>query len=154
MPHNGLLLLFAMLPNSRKSKNRKKKVVRIVALVLLAASVSIASGYFFAVQKKQEKTVISPLAREVLGKSAFDDDSDTSYIKEKLSKIDIDLTSIVASGSSYRLLLKDGEEVIFSSQKSLDSQISSLQFITLHLTMEGRRFHRLDLRFDKPVIVF
>ena len=154
MQHNTLFPLFVMLQNSRKSKNRKKKVVRIIALVILAASVSIASGYFFAVQQKQRQTLISPLAQGVLGKSVSNDDSDISYIKEKLSKLTIDLTSIVASGSSYRLTLKDGEEVIFSSQKSLDSQISSLQFITLHLTMEGRRFHRLDLRFDKPVIVF
>lgn len=53
---------------------------------------------------------------------------------------------------SYIVKFKDGEEVIFSSKKSLDPQVTSLQFVLSRLTIEGKRFVRLDLRFDKPVI--
>ncbi len=57
------------------------------------------------------------------------------------------------SGSNYKLKLEDSGIVIISSDKDLNSEISSLQFILSRLTMEGKQFTLLDLRFDKPVIV-
>lgn len=58
-----------------------------------------------------------------------------------------------ASGSSILVTLKSGEEVILSSQKPIAQQISSLQVIISRLTIEGKHFARLDLRFDKPIVV-
>lgn len=56
------------------------------------------------------------------------------------------------SDTSYKIVLFSGEEVYLSSQKSLAEQISSLQRILSRLTIEGKHFVRLDVRFDKPVI--
>lgn len=46
------------------------------------------------------------------------------------------------------------EEVILSLQKNITLQIASLQLTIAHLTIEGKRFHRLDFRFDKPIITY
>lgn len=142
-----------MLATNRKGKNRQKKVFRILIVVVFLISLTGASGYFIFSQQTKKPMLISPLAKTVLGETT-EDQGEMIYLKEQLSKQKIALKTVVASGSSYRLVLKDGSEVLFSSQKSLSSQISSLQFITSRLTMEGRRFHRLDLRFEKPVVVF
>lgn len=56
------------------------------------------------------------------------------------------------SDTSYKVVLSEGEEVYLSSKKSLAEQISSLQRILSRLTIEGKHFVRLDVRFDKPVI--
>ncbi len=54
--------------------------------------------------------------------------------------------------SSYLIHLSSGEEILFSSNKSLETQVSSLQLIISRLTIEGKRIIRLDFRFDKPVV--
>ncbi len=53
---------------------------------------------------------------------------------------------------TYIVLLPDGEEVVLLANKSIEQQISSLQLIASRLTIEGKRFSRLDFRFNKPVI--
>ncbi len=44
-------------------------------------------------------------------------------------------------------------EVTISTKKELNPQLSSLQVILVRLTMEGKKFKRLDVRFDRPIIV-
>lgn len=74
-------------------------------------------------------------------------------LKTLLVKNKIEFLSVNQSPDySYVVKFKDGEEAIFSSKKSLDLQVASLQFVLSRLTIEGKRFVRLDLRFDKPVI--
>ncbi|MBU4016865.1 hypothetical protein KKF69_05325, partial [Patescibacteria group bacterium] len=67
---------------------------------------------------------------------------------KKISYININKIS-----KSLVIELTNSGEVIISSQKELNTQISSLQYLLARLTMEGKDFLRLDLRFDKPVIV-
>jgi hypothetical protein len=72
------------------------------------------------------------------------------YMDEKK----IETKEVSFSGTDIKITLVDGQTVLFSSEKSIKTQVSSLQFILSRLTMEDRRFSQLDLRFDKPVIVF
>lgn len=58
-----------------------------------------------------------------------------------------------ASDSEYLVQLKTGEVIVVSSTTS-QNQISSLQPLLTNLTMEGKRIERLDIRFDKPVVLF
>lgn len=51
-------------------------------------------------------------------------------------------------------LAANGPLVIFSSQKELDFQLDSLQLIFSRAKIEGKDLKRLDLRFDKPVVVY
>lgn len=55
---------------------------------------------------------------------------------------------------SYQVTFPSGETVLFSSKKDLTLQVSSLQLVRSRLTIEGKEFARLDLRFDKPVVIF
>ena len=74
-------------------------------------------------------------------------------IESMLKKNNIPFVNISSfSNEAFIVKLTQGEEVIFSLRKSLDLQISSLQLILSRLTIEGKRFSRLDLRFDKPVV--
>ena len=72
-------------------------------------------------------------------------------LKEK--KIDYEAVNNLKDGSCI-IKLTDGSLVILSSQKDVNTEISSLQFILKRLTMEGKEFTKLDLRFEKPVITF
>ena len=78
----------------------------------------------------------------------------TNSIEDILQKNNIQFEKINASDSAHIVLLKDNGEVDISDNKNINSQISSLQLILSRLTIEGKKFKRLDLRFDKPIIEF
>jgi len=50
--------------------------------------------------------------------------------------------------------LKDKVKVIFSIFESAESQINPLQFILNRAKIEGRKIRQIDLRFDKPVVIY
>ncbi len=81
------------------------------------------------------------------------EDAREAEIEKALRLKKIEYASIVKYDNSYTIKLSDSEDVILSSQKDLAEQISSLQYILFRLTMEGKQFARLDLRFEKPVVV-
>lgn len=57
------------------------------------------------------------------------------------------------SSQQYKIDLENNGEVIISSKKGIAEQLSSLQVVLSRLTMEGKKFKRLDLTYDRPVIV-
>lgn len=76
-------------------------------------------------------------------------------LTQLLQQANIATTSItIASDSSLLVILPTKQEIIFSPTKDIAQQISSLQLITKQLTIEGRRFTSVDLRFDNPVVAF
>lgn len=78
----------------------------------------------------------------------------SSKAKDLLKEKQIEFSSLSESkGKSYVVTLKDGGEVIITDDKDLDGQLASLQRIAAQLTMEGKKIKRLDLRFDRPVLV-
>lgn len=93
----------------------------------------------------QTKLFESPLA--IKRKSTLDE------IKTSLHTRAIDVTSITATSGAFLIVLHGGEEVLFSANKDISSQASSLQSIVSRLTIEGRGFKTIDFRFDKPIIV-
>lgn len=61
-----------------------------------------------------------------------------------------------AQATSARVIevgYKDDLQVLFSAQKEIKEQLDSLQFILERTRIEGEKPKRIDLRFDKPVIV-
>jgi len=96
--------------------------------------------------------LISPVVLPFSDESGSDD----KYIAElekMLQDKKISYYAINKLSNSTLIKLTNSGEVIISSQKDLGTQIHSLQYLLSHLTMEGKDFTRLDLRFDKPVIV-
>jgi len=49
--------------------------------------------------------------------------------------------------------LRGRTQVLFSLRKDIKEQLDSLQFIYQRAKIEGNRLQRVDLRFDKPVII-
>lgn len=137
-----------MWASTRKKKNstfKKKLFILFITIFLLSLSLFTAYRYSYL-----PKHIISPLPQN---KAMYH--NSTEELKILLHKNNISFSSIISSSdSAYLLIGPQGEEIVFSSKKNLDSQVSSLQLILSRLTIEGKGFKRLDLRFDKPVIVF
>lgn len=122
----------------------KKLPFFIFSLILFSA---FLSAIYFIIPRLVNNSFISPLARNAVYKQ--------NSIQDILSKNNIPFDRVeVASDSSYIVFLKDEGPVSISAQKNISSQISSLQLILSRLTIEGKKFKSLDLRFDKPIIEF
>ncbi len=143
-----------------KKKDHPRKRKRIVKRVLffsvftvgLVSFVSCCAYYFISV-KLNQPLYLSPLA-SMKFVQASQEDKKIAVLKSELTKENIAFSKIEkANDSGYVVQLQKGGSVTFSSQKDIITQIASLQYILSHLTMEDRQFTRLDLRFEKPVIV-
>lgn len=134
--------------NKRHNKKRKKKIFSILALVIIFAG---ACTIIF-LKLSQKPIFLSPLPHNYKINSAPEKDQTLELLKRKLSAKKIEYTDIALVDNYYVIKLKDKSVVIISSAKDINAQLSSLQFILARLTMEGKAFSELDLRFDKPVI--
>lgn len=127
-----------------KKRRSNKKPWFVVVILFLVITGGILFYYFFF---NNNALFISPIAitkfKESIKLENALRDSSIKYIK---------ITP--QSDLSFMVELIDKEEVIFSSKKDIQSQIASLQLITKRLTIEGKRFKRLDFRYDKPLIAF
>jgi len=80
---------------------------------------------------------------------------DSKKIESNLKKKNIPFSSIFSYGNdSFLVKLKNNEEIIFSKNKDISFQVSSLQLMLSRFTIEGKRIKRVDFRFDKPVVSF
>ncbi len=87
--------------------------------------------------------------------NASDDENYISSLEKIMQEKKIDYKTVTKlQDNSYAIKLMDGSEVVISPQKNINKEMSSLQFILSRLTMEGKEFAKLDLRFEKPVIIF
>lgn len=141
-----------MLTQKRKLRDRKQKLTKIYMLLGLILFGGVIS-YIVSLNLLLPKSIISPLASNVTAASFYEEEGKTDLIRSELQKRKIAIQSIHQEGDSYRIILDNDAEVVLSAKRDLTRQISSLQFILQRLTMEGRLFSRLDLRYDKPVIV-
>ena len=133
----------------RKLKNKIFQEFKIFFLTFSVILILFGLGYLafnFVLPKKD--LFVSPLAKQLMNQKHND-------LEGELEKNNIPFDSIdVASDSSYLINIKEGGQIIISSNKDLKNQISSLQLILSRLTIEGKRFKLLDFRYDKPVIAF
>lgn len=144
-----------MLTNRKKLKNRRKKIKAIFLSTLFVLLTGVFLGYLSWTTVFSKAHYISPLASKVLSAdSSLKQEKEIKKLEILLKEKQIEFVSISTTGTIYLIRLKNDAEVIISSTKDLNTQISSLQFILSRLTMEARQFSRLDLVFDKPVIVF
>lgn len=142
----------------RKRKREFKKFLSRGLVVLVILSLLGGGIYYLSLKTHKKSSYVSPLSMKALN---VDNDDPISMLKKNLKQKNIEFTDVkiisatnaAETNSGYLVKLKEGGVVTFSSEKDMAAQISSLQFITARLTMEGKLFTQLDLRFDKPVIV-
>lgn len=131
--------------------SRKRDKVRLLlkkivfAFFILSSVVSISSvlAYIFIIP--QDPLFVNP----VIGNKT----KNTSTIEELLSKKNIKFSNVSIRYGYYLVDIPDNGEVFIPTKKDLNSQISSLQGIIKQLTIEGKRFRKIDFRFDKPIVV-
>lgn len=139
--------------NKRRRQLLKHKKPAVIVLMSLCGVLLMAGGiYYFSVLYKPLYISPLPLLKTVQG---VEDRSVEQIIAAELKKKGIMYETIdITESSAIIVRLKDNGEVFLTSDKEISPQIASLQVILVRLTMEGKQFRKLDLRFDKPVIVF
>ena len=142
-----------MLTNRKKLRNRKQIAIKIYIIAAVVV-LSLGIGYLISVKLFVRHGYVSPLSTLAIKDTSNQnqDDSNLDLIKNSLSGQKSEVDTVKRQDAQYVVTFKDGSVVILSSEKDLKSQISFLQFILSRLTMEGKLFLQLDLRFDKPVI--
>lgn len=127
----------------RKKDKILKKIFLLLFLLTLLSFIILITNFDVITNRN---SIISPLAKT---------QSQNSNLESLLLKANIPFSNIqMATDSSYLVYLRDGGQINLSGKKKLDAQISSLQLILHRLTIEGKKFKSLDLRFEKPVIIF
>ncbi|MGI8419483.1 MAG: hypothetical protein ACR2LN_02455 [Candidatus Levyibacteriota bacterium] len=136
----------------RKRKRFFKKIFFISLSVLVVVILGSGGLYYVYLQKTSKLQIVIPLAAKPVMRSEQQDIAYTELQKD-LQGENIAFSSITKEkDGSFKVTLQQGGVVTFSSQKDIMTQIASLQYILSHLTMEGKLFSQLDLRFEKPVI--
>lgn len=126
--------------HTRRSKIFKKRnVIYLFLLVLL-----ISLPFLFYLVFLKNAAVISPLSKQ----------ANFTNIEEILKEKQILFSSVTLLNSTYTVNIPNSGQVMLSSQKNINKQISSLQRILHALTIEGKPFKSIDLRFNEPTIVF
>ena len=123
-------------------RKKRRLVFVLISLCLIGLIILITLPFF-----TKKALFISPITRN--------SNQDAKKIETLLINAQISFTSIsLTTNSSYIVKLQDGGEVILSLKKNIEKQITSLQPILKQLTIEGKKFNRIDFRFDKPLVVY
>jgi hypothetical protein len=119
-----------------------------VLLILLC----IAYGAVYYIKRN---TLVSPLPGKLGGLlvTAASEPGEKGVIRH-LNEQKITYTGVQTTNDGYIITLNPKQQVVLAKKKDISTQISSLQVILPRLTMEGREFRRLDLRFNKPVVTY
>lgn len=139
----------------RKSKNKARKIISILFPLTLACAIVSGVFIYLIIATLQKPAYVSPLSTLGIQAVRSEDDAAKEEIEKLLKEQKISFVKVTkGTDSSYIIHLAEDKAAIVSSDKDMKSQISSLQFILSRLTMEGKLFSRLDLRFKKPIVVF
>ena len=139
--------------SKRKIKRTLNKIVFLGILFFTTLTILLIV-YVVSTMKKHD--IVSPITSiknlPIKNIPAIDQNNALKILLEQQNISVKDTVS--ATDSSTLVTLDNGGEVLFSQKKNIQQQIASLQLIIRQLTIEGRQFKRIDLRFDNPVIVF
>ena len=133
-----------LLKKERKKSNSKKIIVFFLSVFVIFLIIE----YIFLNFTFGRSTYLNPVAKN--------NTSLVLAVENGLEKAKIPFSGVSQNpDDSVTVKLKDGGEVILSSKKDLQTQISSLQLILSRLTIEeGKKLKKLDFRFNSPVISF
>lgn len=131
---------------TKKSKRRLK-----VALFFLVFLIFIALSGFLVRSFKQDifylfrkEKIIAPIS----GKTPIEE------LSLELKKAEIQVISFsLLNEREFEASLSGGTKVFLKSEE-ITRQITSLQVMLSRFKIEGRRPQKIDLRFEKPIVVF
>ena len=131
-----------MFTNPRRQRFRKKIIFYVLLLIILGCLAFLLDSNFLS----KHPLFVSPLGKEDINK----------VIIEKLLKDNNILFSAITvlPDSSYIVNVSNSGQIRISSTRDIKKQISSLQRMLRELTIEGKKFKNIDLRFSEPIISF
>lgn len=137
-----------LLRKRRINKYNSKKGIKIILITILFIGLIVTFfSYLYINFYINTYGFISPMS--------IDKDSLLVKVEEGLEKQNISFGKVTTnSDGSLSVKLRYESEIIFSSKKSVASQITSLQLMLSRLTIEGKKLKSLDFRFDNPVVSF
>lgn len=133
---------------NRRDKNKKTKLYFVIFTI---AFLAIVAGLIY-LKFINKPTYLSPLPLNYKINSPPLPDQNTIILKKELRAGRIEYVKISPVGDYYVVDLVDKSKIYLSGNKDISAQMASLQFILSRLTMDGKAFNELDLRFDKPVV--
>ncbi len=145
-----------MWSRKRRLRKEKKHLVRKIYFYLIILSgilgiVMMVIGVFLVINEPLFESPIPLFTKWALNR---DKSQEVVEIKKFLEQKSIEYIDVSRESSKvYKIDLKNNGEVVIDSEKGLPEQLSSLQVILSRLTMEGKKFKRLDLTYDRPVLV-
>ncbi|MDO8658618.1 MAG: hypothetical protein Q7K55_07780 [Candidatus Levybacteria bacterium] len=138
-----------------KKKRKKINFIPVIIFFVFCLIFSVLLAARFLIFDKSSFISPVPGILSVKGQKIVVKNISGNNFETILKKSGINYSYILYSSDfSYVAKLESGEEIIFSAKKDVQAQVSSLQLIHSRLKIEGKRFVRLDLRYDKPVVVF
>lgn len=140
-----------MLRRKRKLRLPRKRLLIIYSCLLCLV---IGGGILaWLLISNRGDRLVSPLPQGVFRLLPRTENQKETEIKTFLKDHDLVTDTIKRSSDSAIIVtLKDNGDVYLSDERYRE-ELPSLQRIVSQLTMEGKRFKRLDLRFERPIIV-
>ncbi len=133
------------------------------------ARLQVGNGYFILsedatiLEKTREKTA-SPLT-EISYYQNFDyhtyqpgaylnykDIVSSIFFLQKALELNLRIDNIDINGLNMIVFSLQDKRILFTTEKSLESQLYELQSIIRQFKVEGKDFEELDLRFDRPIV--
>lgn len=134
----------------RQVRNKSNKKLFLFSLIASICLFLGLLGFYMVSKLLHSQPFISPLSGNSSEQSPT---ADINSLKDILKEKNIPFYSVLLTDEgSYIVTLPTGQEVIFSKNKPFTMQVSSLQLVMSRLTIEGKRFMRLDFRFNNPII--
>jgi hypothetical protein len=145
-------------PRVQKKKKRIKKYLVfsgvIVCITLISGLALYVTGALDAYTTTRTISPIPTFNAKGILRAGFSK-TPVHEIESALQTAGIVHTGVYsASQSAYIVKQQEGQEIILTSAKDIKTQVATLQLILSKLTIEGKTLSRVDLRFDKPIVVF
>lgn len=138
----------------RKIQKESSAIWQLIPVFCLSLSTLLLIQYAVTLLRLHSSfTNPTPYTLEKLNNHVLAQRISDKDVEHLLLQAGIAYASVISSSDYYVVQLSDNHEVLLSSKKDLFSQVASLQVILPRLTIEGKKFTRLDFRFDKPLLV-
>ncbi len=96
-----------------------------------------------------------PFATNQAGQQLMAKDiQDSLFFLNKLQSMKVSINSIDIAGFHMLGLYTENQKYFFSSEKDINTQKYQLEAAISEFNVSGKKIKSLDLRFDKPVVVF
>lgn len=136
----------------QKKRKTGKGVFFYAGMVAVVITISLGILSIFTVINSS--TIVSPLPVALGQRLTSTSSGDETTVKMLLAKEKIQYTTVTTAHTDIIISLNGKQQVLLTKKKDIRAQISSLQVLLPRLTMEGREFRKLDLRYDKPVVTY